>query len=191
MIAPDDFFRELPRLDTPRLIMRPLSIDDADDVFDYARRPEVPRFMPWAPHRTRDDAVRFLKDQIDLAAQGKPNPWGFVHKDEGRLIGAGGFNNWRYQDRVGEVGYALSPDFWGQGLMTEAVSEMVRLGFEELGMQRIQARATPDNVASWRVMEKVGMVREGLLRADTYIDGEPEDHFVYAIVLEDYPKRRQ
>ena len=83
--------------------------------------------------------------------------------------------------------YTLHPDHWGHGFTTEAARAMVDAGFRELGLHRIWADSDPDNVASWRVLEKIGMRREGHLIENTFIKGEWVDSLIYAILAREWP----
>ena len=86
----------------------------------------------------------------------------------------------------GEIGYALARKYWGQGLMTEAVRAMLDYGFNTLHLNRIEARCDVENAGSWRVMEKVGMKFEGVLRQNIMLHGRARDARMYAILREDW-----
>lgn len=84
------------------------------------------------------------------------------------------------------MGYVLSDQYWNQGIMTEVVSKIIQFGFEEVGLERIQARCMVDNTGSAKVMEKVGMKFEGVLRNYMKVKNELRDLNMYAILKEDF-----
>ena len=183
---PDELFSDLPTLETERLVLRKLHRKDVGDIYDYASEPEVARYMPWEYHRSLDDAAMFLRSQLDAYRRGQPASWGLVLKAEDRLVGAAGFGVWSLSNSKAEFGYVLGKRYWNQGLMTEAAEEIVRFGFEEMLLNRLQARAITDNIASWRVMEKIGMTYEGTERKSRFEKGRFVDFRLYAILRDEY-----
>ncbi len=182
----ENLLPNLPEIVSERLVLRQMTIRDAGDVFDYARDPEVARFTIWDAHRSVDDSRAFLTSVIRGYAQREVATWGVVHRTEGRLIGTCGYNGWNRVHCRAELGYAFSRKFWNQGLATEAVRALIKFGFNRLSFNRIEAFCVPENLASARVMEKVGMVYEGLLRQSYFAKGVYRDLKVYSILREDY-----
>jgi RimJ/RimL family protein N-acetyltransferase len=147
-------------IETDRLILRRFELSDLDDFAAIMADPEVMRFSKSGPW-TRDITQRFLEGcQIDYSEK----RWGYgrlaaVHKADQRLIGFAGLA--RFDDVDGspevELGYRLLPAYWGQGLGTEAAAASRDHAFHDLGMTRLIAMIEPENVASIRVAEKIGM----------------------------------
>ena len=170
-----------PELRTNRLLLRPFRSDDVDDVFAYASDPEWGRHLPVPRPYTFRDAETFV------AGATVPDPrqrmqWAIVH--EGRVSGG---IELRFRDPdSAEIGYSLARPLWGRGLATEAASAVLGYGFGEPGLARIWAAADVRNVASWRVMEKLGMRREGLLRSRRVMHGERVDDVLYALLREEW-----
>ncbi len=181
-IAIEDVFGDLPPLETERLLLRKFTEDDVAAVFEYGRDPEVARFVTWSPHATPDDSRAFVGAAMADYAAGRIGPWGVVVKDEGRLIGSAGFVNWQPEHGRAEVGYAIGRAHWGKGLVTEALREIARFAFAVMQLNRLVALCEPENVASARVMEKVGMRYEGTLRQYTFIKGAFRDLEVRALL---------
>jgi ribosomal-protein-alanine N-acetyltransferase len=179
-------FAEFPTLETDRLLLRKITRDDAPAVFDYASDPQVPLYMPWLPHQSLAETYAYLAQVIDHYAQGEPGPWGIVHKGDARLIGACGYSNWRREHRRAEIGYVLHRGYWGHGYMTEAVRAIVDFGFARMGLNRVEARCEVPNVGSARVMEKVGMTFEGILREQVYEKDRYRDMKIYALLRRDW-----
>src|SRR5205814_6531002 len=130
-----------------------------------------------------DDAVEFLKRIVPTYedAGTKEWTWGIVVKENGKLIGGCSIFGEPEHARA-EIGYVIARPYWGQGLVTEAVREMLRLGFDELGLNRIEARCRPENIGSARVMEKNGMTYEGTLREQMFVKGKYWDWKLYSIL---------
>lgn len=179
-------FRNFPDLRTPSMLLRRLRMEDADDVFAYARDPEMTRFVFWEPHRTLDDTREFLQRTLRGYDEGLPPVWGLQHVRDGAIIGGCAYHDISIMNLRGEVGYALARKYWGQGLMTEAVRAMIDFGFATLQLNRIEARCDVENTGSWRVMEKAGMKFEGVLRQNIILHGHPRDARMYAILRQDW-----
>ncbi len=168
-----------PEIRTDRLLLRPFRADDVDDVFSFSSDPEWGRYLevPW-PYSRRDAeefvAGAVLSDASDGEAKLR---WAIVH--EGRVSG---FVNLMPEAGAAELGYGIARPLWGQGLVTEAAAAALRHGFDSLGLARIYAYAVVHNEASWRVMEKLGMKREGFLRRRRMIRGEYVDDVLYSVV---------
>ncbi len=181
-------FSHLPTLETERLVLRKVQPGDARDLFEYGRDAEVARHVLWDAYRTENDArmyVRYLQRQY---RGDQPSSWGIVHKADRKMIGTIGFMWWNHDHNSAEVGYSLSRAYWNHGYMSEALTPVLRFGFEEMGLHRIEAQHEVDNPASGRVMEKVGMRREGTARGRLYNKGRYVDVDVYAILREDWQR---
>jgi ribosomal-protein-alanine N-acetyltransferase len=181
-VSENDDFGEFPYLETKRLILRQMTLKDAQDVFEYSRNEEVSKFMPWKAHQTIEDSVTFLEMVMLGYKTKKPITWGVVVKKSNKMIGSCGFSSFESKDRRVEIAYAISNDYWKQGIMTEAVAEVIRFGFDELGLNRIQAKAIVSNVGSWRVMEKCNMKFEGILRGYSILKDEIHDLKMYSVL---------
>ena len=153
---------DLPELTTPRLVLRQFRPGDVDDVFGYANDPEWAEFLSGAPPQpyTRRNAEEFIAGR--MLAPGRQFSWAIVL--EGAVVGD---MTLRVDSKRegGEIGYSLAKAHWGRGLTAEAARAVVDWGFAERGLHRISSVADVRNRRSWRVMEKLGMRREGLFRS--------------------------
>jgi ribosomal-protein-alanine N-acetyltransferase len=160
--------------------------EDAKDVFEYASDPEVPKYSVWQPHQSIGDSQKFLDSVIEQYKSHQVTAWGVEHKQDRKLIGTCGFNSWIIEDNRAEIGYALSRQYWGCGYMPEAVREVVAFGFHKMGLNRIEARCQVENTASARVMEKVGMEFEGILREQAFTKGSYKDMKIYSLLKREW-----
>lgn len=184
-----DVFSHLPTLNTPRLILRPVRMADAEDLFEYSRDPEVARHVLWDAHRSihqTRDYIRYLIRQYRNAA---PGTFAIVLRETGKVIGTIGFMWVQTDNRSAEVGYSLSRAYWNRGIMSEALREVVNFGFLELRLNRIEAQHECANPASGRVMIHAGMQHEGTLRQRIYNKGRFVDVELYAILRSDWACR--
>jgi RimJ/RimL family protein N-acetyltransferase len=179
---------ELP-IRTERLVLRDFRAEDFDEVHAYASDPDVVRFMPWGPN-TEDDTRKFLKRVVAEAAA-RPraeHELAIELSAEGRLVGSIALHPADLPNFTMMMGYCLRRDLWGRGLVSEAARALLDAGFGQLGLHRVFATCDARNTGSWRVMEKLGMRREGLLRKDRQIRGEWRDTFVYAVLAEEWSR---
>ncbi|MFC7679290.1 GNAT family N-acetyltransferase [Paenibacillus sp. GCM10028914] len=182
----EEIYGEPPRFETERLILRKVTMQDAEDMFAYASNDDVSRYVPWETHRTIEDSrgfISFIEQRYDNKAV---SPWGIEYKENGRMIGTIDFVLWQPMHQVAELGYVLGKDYWGKGLMSEAAGELLRFGFAKMDLVRIQARCIAENIGSQRVMEKIGMTFEGIQRKGMKNKGIHCDIKTYAILKEDY-----
>ena len=168
-------------LRTPRLLLRPFRSDDVDDVLAYASDEEWNRYLGLPEPYTRRSAEEFVAKSILADSQTTPI-WAIDY--EGRVTG--GIDLRVRGHGVAEMGYSITRPLWGQGLTTEAATAVIAHGFEKLGLARIQAFADIRNTGSWRVMEKLGMQREGLLRGNRVVHDQRVDDVLYAVLREEW-----
>lgn len=162
-----------------------MRFDDDEAMFAYASDPLVAEHTSWYPHISVEQSREHLRVVLDRYAEGQEAGWAICLKDDDRLVGTAGFFSWSVPHRRAEIGYSLARHLWNRGLMTEAVAAMLRFGFEQMNLNRIEARCKPANAGSARVMEKAGMSFEGLLREHQYAKGVFEDLKLYAILRRD------
>jgi ribosomal-protein-alanine N-acetyltransferase len=182
----DEILKDLPTLEMERLILRKMAPSDAEAVFAYASDPEVTRYVIWETHRSIEDSRAFLELESSKRESGGEPEWGIVYKGDHRLIGTCGIVSWDPDHARAELGYVLSRDYWGRGLMAEAVRAVISFGFQRMNLNRIEARCTAENAASARVMEKAGMTHEGTMRQREVIKGAYRDVKVYAILRREF-----
>lgn len=169
---------------TARLTLRPYVVTDLPFLADMFGREDVCRYLPWPPmdlEQARAKVEQRLR-QTRIEAEGQATVLAAVETETGRQVGEFMLRLSNAESRQGEVGWSLHPDAQGRGLATEGAGEMLRVGFAELGLHRIAAEGDPRNVASIRVMEKLGMRREALFLDSWLLKGEWVGSTVYAIL---------
>jgi len=186
MIKIEEIFSDLPTLEINRLILRKMKLDDAKDLYDYASDPEVAKYVTWDYHKSIEDSISYLKSMIQRYENNDVSEWGVVYKENNKFIGTCGYLWWNPTHARAEIAYALSREYWNKGLMTEAVEKVIRFGFEKMILNRIEARCMPENIASQRVLGKVGMTFEGIMRELILVKGIYHDLKLYSILRKEY-----
>jgi ribosomal-protein-alanine N-acetyltransferase len=178
----------LPELiETERVVLRSWRFEDVGDVLAYACDQEWGRYLPIPHPYTELDARRFIAAQVLQDAKEHPT-WAVEH--QGRVIG--GINLRLSAERqIAEMGYSIARAFWRRGLATEAASAVIDAAFDACPvLVRVRAMADARNVASTRVLEKLGMKREGTLRSNRFLGGEPVDEVWCGILRNEWALRR-
>lgn len=165
---------------TERLLLRPYSAHDRDDIFEYASDTAVTDWVRFATHVTKADTDKFLQQRFAEQQTGERIGWAIELTVERKVIGGCGFLNIAKDDKRAEFGYVINPRYWGHGYATEAALAAVPFGFAKLGLHRIEAFVFPANTGSIRVLEKCGFNREGLLREREFQKGSFRDLLIYA-----------
>jgi ribosomal-protein-alanine N-acetyltransferase len=171
-------------LETPRLRLQRPRLQDAAVIFEtYASDPLVTRYLVWRPHASVAETQKFLQRCEAAWRDGSASPWVIIRRADDRLMGM--IEPLMNGHRV-ELGYVLGRPFWGEGYMTEAAGTVAKWALEQEGIFRVWAVSDVENLASARVLEKIGMEKEGVLRRWSIhpnISQEPRDCACYAIVI--------
>lgn len=182
----EKIYGDLPILDTERLILRKVTLEDVEDMYLYGSNEEVSKYVTWNTHKTLADTKDFVKFVLNNYENKQVAPWGIEYKENGKFIGTIDFVWWQPNHKIAEIGYVISKDYWGKGLTTEAAKEVISFGFEKMELVRIQARCFVKNIGSARVMEKTGMSFEGIIRNGMFVKGKHQDLKMYSILKEDF-----
>lgn len=173
---------------TERLLLRPLTPDDAEQALRYRGDPEVCRYLPFEPMDRGTIEERLSGDLANagLDAEGQAVTLGVEVQGEGRLIGDVVLFYRSERHLSGEVGYVFHPEVAGKGYATEASRAVLRLAFEEFGLHRVTAVMDPRNEVSARLAERLGMRREAHFVLNEVFKGEWADTVIYAILAEEW-----
>ena len=175
------------QITTERLILREFGADDWRAVLEYQRDPLYLRYYPWED-RSEADARAFVEmfRQWQWELPRRRFQLAIVRRGEDGLIGNCGLRRKTGNEWEADIGYELSPQYWGRGYATEAARAMVEFGFADLGLQRISSWCIADNLASARVLERLGFVQEGKLRRNEHFKGRWWDTLLYALLAEEW-----
>src|SRR3954451_21434378 len=175
-----------PTLHTARLTLRPFGDADADALFALQSNAHVLRYWDSPPWTERARADRFIATCRQMADDGTGTRVAIDRLTEGSFIGWSVLGRWNPDFRSASLGYCLSDAAWGQGYATEAASALLRWAFRTLDLNRVQAEADTRNVASARVLEKLGFVLEGRRREDCVVNGDVSDSRVYGLLRREW-----
>ena len=167
-------------IETERLRIRQVTADDWQAIHAYTSDPGVMTYLP-EDAMSEEETRRFVATSMTEEAQA----YAVLLRTEDRLIGHVTFHLW-FAPRIYEIGWVFHPRYHGQGYATEAAATLLRYGFETLGVHRVVATCQPENTPSWRVMEKLGMLREAHFRKCMYRDGTWWDEYLYAILEDEW-----
>ena len=176
-----------PTLRTPRLRLRPFDDADANDLFALHSSAEVLRYWDAPPWADRARSQRFIDVSRQLAGEHTGVRLAVERCSDVTFIGWCSLNRWNPEYRSASLGYCFAQQAWGQGYATEAAGALLRWAFDALDLNRVQAETDTRNMASARVLEKLGFVREGTLREDCVVNGEVSDSWVFGLLRREWP----
>jgi len=175
-------------LATPRMVLRAYEAGDLAALHDMFGREEVCRYLPWAPMTLEQARAKIEQrlQQTRLSGDGDALVLAAIEAATGRHVGEFMLRLTSAESRQGEIGWSLHPDSQGRGLATEGAQSMLRVGFADYGLHRITAGCDPRNVASLRVMERLGMRREAEFIDNWFVKGEWVSEVVCAMLASDW-----
>ncbi len=175
---------------TERLTLRTLQKSDAESVYAMYSNPDMVRYlyMPQMQPGGLGEAMKRRVKRSKLASEGDILELAVLLKATGQFVGALTFFYRSEVHQRGEIGYAVLPEFAGQGYATEGARELLRIGFEHLGLHRIEAQCDARNLASARVMARLGMQPEAHLRENEFVKGEWTDEILYGMLAEEWTR---
>ncbi|MFX1514738.1 MAG: GNAT family N-acetyltransferase [Promethearchaeota archaeon] len=177
----------IPTLKTTRLIIRPLNEKDIDFLFKHYNQEEITRFTLISFNSVGE--VKAFLDQYTAQTDMRKFKEGIELRSIQQLIGTVTFLNWSRNDRCAEIGYDLTKEYWGKGLMTEALEAFIRFGFEVMNLNRIEATTNVKNERSRKVLTRLGFVQEGILRQKYRFRGNYSDEIIFSILREEWKTR--
>jgi RimJ/RimL family protein N-acetyltransferase len=175
-----------PTLHTARLRLRPFRHTDADAIFALHSNPIVLRYWDSPPWSDPARATRFLAICEQMAQEGSGARLAIERAGDANFIGVCNLFYWNPTHRSAKLGYVLDVPAWGQGFATEAARALLQWSFNTLDLNRVQSETDTRNIASNRVLEKLGFTHEGTLREDCIVNGEISDSRVYGLLRRDW-----
>ncbi|GAA1186871.1 GNAT family protein [Ornithinimicrobium humiphilum] len=175
-----------PTLETDRLLLRPFTADDADDIYALQSDAETLRYWDSPPWTSREQADRFLARCVEMAEQDAGVRLAAERREDGAFVGWGSFHRWDPTFRSAGLGYCLTRHNWGRGYATEIGRAILTWAYATLDLNRVQSEADTRNRPSARVLEKLGFTLEGTLREDCIVDGVVSDSWVYGLLRREW-----
>jgi ribosomal-protein-alanine N-acetyltransferase len=171
---------------TRSLLLRPPSLADAESLLELYADPQTMQYWSSKPVGGVRDAARLIERDLACEADGRGRFWSVTLAASGRVIGKCALFNLDRDHHRAEVGYALNRAFWGQGIMTEALTGVIDYAFEHLGLHRLEADTDPDNAGSLALLNKLGFIEEGLFRERWNVYGEWRDSVMFGLLRDDW-----
>lgn len=173
-------------IETERLFLRPIQLTDAPAIFDYGQRVEVARLAGFPVNQSLEEVRTFIEQDLQKSEeQAHLRIYAICLKGDGRVIGTVNFTK-EIEEGIFEIGYVLHPDWWGQGLMPEAVGALIQHGFQVYHLRKIELVTYDFNRQSQRVAEKLEFQLEARLRQRKELDGHFHDKVVYGLLREEW-----
>ncbi len=180
----DGFFEQFPTLQTGNITLRETTLSDAQSIYTLFSDPVVVAYYDIAPLKSVQQAEEMIGRWANRFTDHKGVRWGITLAGSKQVVGTIGLyfhHEWR-----AALGYDLAQAHWRQGIMSAALTEVIRVVFDRTGLNRLEALVMPGNVASEYLLEKLGFVREGLLREYMYFKEEHQDLISFSLLRSDY-----
>lgn len=179
-------FECFPLLSSSRLIFRELTLNDSEFIYKLRSDNSVMEFMDTKPMKTINEAERWIAKSIQNQQENEGISWAIVLKNSNDCIGY--FSFWRFvkEHFRAEIGFALSPNFHGNGYMIETMNTLLPFGFNSMGIHSFEANVNPENSRSINVLEKVGFVKEAYFRENYFFNGVFKDSIIFSLLKQDF-----
>ncbi len=181
-------FHPFINLETERLLLRRISDDDVNEILELRGNPETMKYIPRPVATTVEEALAHIKMINDKIEANEGINWAITIKGNPKLIGVIGHYRIQPENHRCEIGYMILPQYNGQGLVTEAVKAVVAYGFDNLQMHSIEAVIDPNNIASERVLQKNGFIKEAQILENELWDGKFWDTVIYSLLKRNFKR---
>lgn len=178
-------FPDIPVLENGNIRLRKLASSDAQDMFEYSSLPIVTRYISYH-HEHISEVEERLRNYEEKYKSGDLMIWGIEFIPDEKLIGVCGFTHWNRTDDIAEIAYTLNPDYWGRGIAGTSVKMLLNFGFDQMQLNRIEARCWVENEASEKVMVSCQMQFEGILREQLWNKEKYRDVKMYSILRKEF-----
>lgn len=174
-------------IESKRLELQEITWDDLGNIHRLYSLPETDEYNTLGIPKDIEESKEMVRPMIEAQQEKerKSYTWKIVRKDSGEFIGMAGINLSANRFRLGEIFYELFSSHWGQGYATEVAKILIKTGFDDFHLHKVEAGVATENIRSINVLEKTGMTREGMRRKILPIRGEWKDNYHYAIVEDD------
>ena len=177
---------KFPVIETDRLILREIKANDRIELFKIFSSEAVMKYYGMFPYNSIEEADILISRFSKAFDENKSIRWGIELKSEKVLIGTCGFHNWNKTHRRVEIGYELYNKYWRKGYITEAISEILKFGFEAMEVNRIEALVYPENIPSQISLEKLNFSKEGILKEYCIFRDKKQDLIMYSLLNSNY-----
>ncbi len=181
-------FHPFKNLETDRLFLRRVSKDDVAEIRELRGNPETMKFIPRPLVTNDEEALAHFKMIDDKIETNEGINWAITLKGNPKMIGIIGHYRLQPENHRCEIGYMILPEYNGQGIITEAIKEVLEYGFNDLQMHSIEAVIDPDNFASERVLQKNGFVKEAHILENELWNGKFWDTVIYSLLKRNFKK---
>ena len=175
-------FNPFPILATDRLLLRNVLPSDAPEMFLLRSDLRVISFIDRPPAKTLDEAVIFIDKINKMEDNNECITWAITKRENPKMMGLICFLNFKKEHFRAEIGYALNFEFHRKGIMQEAITEVIKFGFNTINLHSIEANINPGNTASMKLLERNNFVREAYFRENYFFDGKFLDSAIYSLV---------
>ena len=182
----ESYFLNFPELETERLLLRMLSLEDAARMQQIRSNKEVMKFMDSHWHTNIELSEEFISENLEMYSLQKGLFWALIEKESQQFIGDFAF--WQIDKKHcrTEIGYTLHPDYWGKGYMSEAMRKILNFGFQNLKLHSIEANINPKNTKSRNILTNVGFVKEAYFRENYFYNGKFLDSEIYSLLEKNF-----
>ena len=181
----DKIFEKFPKLESERLIYREFEISNAPDLFLIRSNDNVMDYMDTEKHQTVQDSEKLICAIQKSYKEKTGINWAIIEKSTNEFIGYFGFWRMMKEHCRAEIGYALKPEFWGKGFMTETIKRLADFGFNDLKIHSIEANVNPKNESSIQLLEKTGFIKEAYFRENYLFNNRYIDSIIYSLLETD------
>jgi ribosomal-protein-alanine N-acetyltransferase len=181
-------FHPFKNIETNRLFLRRIDNNDVNEVLALRGNPAIMKYIPRPLAKSKEDALEHIAMINEKIENNTGINWGITLKGNSKIIGIIGHYRIQPENHRAEIGYMSLPEYNGKGYITEAIKEVVAYGFEQLKLHSIEAVIDPDNIASERVLQKNGFVKEAHIRENELWDGKFWDTVIYSLLKNDFKK---
>lgn len=175
-------FNPFPILKTERLILRQITLDDAEDYFEMRSDPRVMKYQARPIAKTIEESTELIENGIITLANNKAICWAICLKDHPKCIGTIGFYRTQFENYRPEIGYEMHAGFWGKGLASEAVQAALDYAFFEVKAHSVEANIDPKNIASAKILDRNNFIKEGHFRENYLAKGKFTDSAIYSLL---------
>ncbi len=186
IIINDNIFVDFPNFETKRLYLTEFVKGDAEELFKMRSDEKVLKYLDRDPHKSVKESELMIEKMISTYNSKEGINWIIRGKDTLNIIGYIGY--WRLvrENLRAEIGYAMKPEYWGNGYMKESLTKVIEFGFKEFCLHSIEANVNPDNAKSIKLLEKFGFKREAYFKEDYFYNGKFLDSAIYSLLETDY-----